>query len=169
MARLDIEAQGGAGKHGAARRRSRRRPVSILASSRRNGQPLMQEVYFLERALESLRQPLDRRSRERCWTRNTAVLLIPDGAAPSAADRDEIAKWIERGGVAVRFAGTNLAAGNDPLGADAPQAGRPRAGRVMSWGSRRRLAEFPANSPFLGIPIPKDVRILPAGPGRADA
>ena len=29
----------------------------------------------------------------------------------------------------------------------------------MSWGSPSALAEFPANSPFLGIPIPKDVRI----------
>ena len=29
----------------------------------------------------------------------------------------------------------------------------------MSWGQPTALAEFPANSPFLGIPIPKDVRI----------
>jgi len=29
----------------------------------------------------------------------------------------------------------------------------------MSWGQPTALAEFPTNSPFLGIPIPKDVRI----------
>ena len=29
----------------------------------------------------------------------------------------------------------------------------------MSWGQPAALAEFPANSPFLGIAIPKDVRI----------
>mgnify|MGYP003694096533 CR=1 FL=1 len=29
----------------------------------------------------------------------------------------------------------------------------------MSWGQPSALAEFPTNSPFLGIPIPKDVRI----------
>ena len=29
----------------------------------------------------------------------------------------------------------------------------------MSWGEPSALAEFPSNSPFLGIPIPKDVRI----------
>ena len=29
----------------------------------------------------------------------------------------------------------------------------------MSWGQPSALSEFPANSPFLGIPIPKDVRI----------
>ena len=29
----------------------------------------------------------------------------------------------------------------------------------MSWGEPTALAEFPANSPFLGIPVPKDVRI----------
>jgi hypothetical protein len=32
-------------------------------------------------------------------------------------------------------------------------------GGVMSWGQPSALSEFPANSPFLGIPIPKDVRI----------
>ena len=29
----------------------------------------------------------------------------------------------------------------------------------MSWGQPSALAEFPPNSPFLGIPVPKDVRI----------
>ena len=97
--------------------------------------------------------------RETVLTRNTAVLLIPDGAAPSAADRDEIAKWIERGGIAVRFAGPNLAAGNDPLVPTPLRLGDRALGGVMSWGQPTALAEFPANSPFLGIPIPKDVRI----------
>ena len=92
-------------------------------------------------------------------TRNTAVLLIPDGAAPSANDRDEIAKWIERGGIAVRFAGPNLAAGSDPLVPTPLRLGDRALGGVMSWGQPTALAEFPTNSPFLGIPIPKDVRI----------
>lgn len=159
MARLDIETQGGAGSAVLLDERHRRRPVAVLGERpTATGQPLLQEVYFLERALDPY-VSLTIGDRETVLNRSTAVLLIPDGAAPSANDREEIAKWIERGGVAVRFAGPNLAAGNDPLVPTRLRLGDRALGGVMSWGQPSALAEFPANSPFLGIPIPKDVRI----------
>ncbi len=159
MARLDIESQGGAGSTVLLDERSRRRPVAILGERpTAAGQPLLQEVYFLEKALDPY-VSLTVGDSETVLNRNTAVLLIPDGAAPSAADREEIAKWIERGGVAVRFAGPILATGNDPLVPVPLRLGDRALGGVMSWGQPASLAEFPANSPFLGIPIPKDVRI----------
>ena len=159
MARLDIETQGGAGSAVLLDERHRRRPVAILGERpTATGQPLLQEVYFLERALDPY-VSLTIGDRESVLNRSTAVLLIPDGAAPSANDRDEIAKWIERGGIAVRFAGPNLAQGTDPLVPTRLRLGDRALGGVMSWGSPSALSEFPANSPFLGIPIPKDVRI----------
>ena len=159
MARLDIETQGGAGSTVLLDERSRRRPVAVLGERpTATGQPLLQEIYFLERALDPY-VSLTIGDRETVLTRNTAVLLVPDGAVPSANDREEIAKWIERGGIAVRFAGPNIAAGNDPLVPTRLRLGDRALGGVMSWGQPSALAEFPANSPFLGIPIPKDVRI----------
>lgn len=159
MARLDIETQGGAGSAVLLDERNRRRPVSILGERpTANGQPLLQEVYFLERALDPY-VSLTIGDRETVLNRNTAVLLVPDGAAPSATDREEIAKWIERGGVAVRFAGPTLAQGADPLVPTRLRLGDRSLGGVMSWGQPSALAEFPPNSPFLGIPVPKDVRI----------
>jgi hypothetical protein len=159
MSRLDIEAQGGAGSAVLLDERNRRRPVAILGErAAANGQPLLQEVYFLERALDPY-VSLTIGDRETVLNRSTAVLLVPDGASPSANDRDEIAKWIERGGIAVRFAGPNLAAGGDTLVPTPLRLGDRALGGVMSWGQPSALAEFPANSPFLGIPVPKDVRI----------
>ncbi|MBS0517542.1 MAG: DUF4159 domain-containing protein [Proteobacteria bacterium] len=159
MARLDIEGQGGAGSAVLLDERHRRRPVSILGErASAAGQPLLQEVYFLQRALEPY-VSLSVGDRENVLTRNTAVLLIPDSAAPSPADREEIAKWVEHGGVAVRFAGPNLAAGGDNLIPTPLRLGDRALGGVMSWGKPATLADFPANSPFFGIPVPKDVRI----------
>ena len=159
MARLDLENQGGAGSTVLLDERNRRRPVAVLGEKpTANGQPLLQEVYYREKALDPY-VSLSIGDRETVLNRNTAVLLIPDGAAPSANDREEIAKWIEGGGVAVRFAGPNLAAGGDNLVPTRLRVGDRALGGVMSWSKPSALAEFPANSPFAGLPIPKDVRI----------
>lgn len=159
MARLDVENQGGAGSAVLLDERNRRRPVAVLGEkATAGGQPLLQEVYFLERALDPY-VSLTIGDRETVLNRSTAVLLVPDGAVPSTTDRDEIAKWIERGGVAVRFAGPNLAQGTDSLVPTPLRLGDRALGGIMSWGQPSALAEFPANSPFLGIAVPKDVRI----------
>ena len=168
MARLDIETQGGAGSAVLLDERHRRRPVAILGERpTATGQPLLQEVYFLERALDPY-VSLTIGDRETVLNRNTAVLLIPDGAAPSANDREEIAKWIERGGIAVRFAGPNLARATIRWCRRA-SAGRPRPGRRHELGLAQRAQRIPGQQPLPRHPDPQGRAHQPAGAGRADA
>jgi hypothetical protein len=159
IARLDIEGQGSAGAASLLDERFRRRPVGILGEQpTAAGQPLLQEVYFLERALEPF-VSLTVGDRATALTRQTAVLLVPDGAAPSPSDRELIVEWIEKGGVTVRFAGPRLAAGTDDLVPVRLRLGDRSIGGVMSWGQPAVLAEFSANSPFYGLRLPPDVRV----------
>ena len=75
------------------------------------------------------------------------------------ADLDRLTKWIENGGVLIRFAGPRLAAQNDPL---TPVGLRPTSrsmGSSLSWETPQRIAEFATSSPFFGIPKPTETAV----------
>jgi hypothetical protein len=159
IARLDIEGQTGAGSTVLLDERFRRRPVGIVGERQTaSGQPLLQEVYFLERALEPYAS-ITVGDRAVLLEQRMAILLVPDGASPGPEDRAALADWIEKGGIVVRFAGPRLAAGEDDLVPVKLRLGDRALGGVMSWGQPATLSEFPATSPFAGLAIPADVRI----------
>jgi hypothetical protein len=89
-----------------------------------------------------------------------AVMLLPDSAAPSSADREALQKWIESGGIVVRFAGPRLAGSpNDDFTPVQLRAGDRALGGAMTWGEPARLAPFPETSPFYGLAVPEDVKV----------
>ncbi len=157
--RLDIEGQSSAGAVVLLDERFRRRPVGIVGERQTAaGQPLLQEVYYLERALEPY-AAITIGDRAALLEQRMAILLVPDGAAPGPEDRAAMAEWVEKGGVLVRFAGPRLASGEDDLVPVKLRLGDRALGGVMSWGQPATLAEFPAESPFAGLAVPPDVRI----------
>ncbi len=160
IVRLDIEGQTSAGATALLDERYRRRPVGILGEKQTaNGQPLLQEVFFLERALEPYAQ-LTIGDAATVLTRQTAVLLVPDGASPGPAERDSVVEWMKKGGVVVRFAGPRLAASTeDDLVPVKLRLGDRALGGVMSWGQPASIAEFAPGSPFYGLRVPEDARI----------
>ncbi|MBV9834357.1 MAG: DUF4159 domain-containing protein [Alphaproteobacteria bacterium] len=160
IVRLDIEGHTSAGATALLDERYRRRPVGILGEKQTaNGQPLLQEVFFLERALEPYAQ-LTIGDAATVLNRQTAVLLVPDGASPGPAERDSVIEWMKKGGVVVRFAGPRLAASaDDDFVPVKLRLGDRALGGVMSWGSPASIAEFAPGSPFYGLRVPEDARI----------
>jgi len=160
IARLDIEGQSSAGAAVLLDERFRRRPVGIMGERQTaSGQPLLQEVYFLERALEPYAS-ITVGDRATLLEQRMAILLVPDGASPGPEDRAAMSDWIEKGGVLVRFAGPRLAAAeDDTLVPVKLRLGDRALGGAMSWGQPATLSEFPAASPFAGLTVAPDVRI----------
>src|SRR4029078_4184360 len=134
--------------------RGRRRPVGIVSGSTADrSQPLIGATYYLSRALNPF-----------------ADVRLAEGVAPAAAtsqflDRklpmliladvgnvndalDQLNKWIDNGGVLVRFAGPHLAGADDKLVPVKLRRGGRTLGGSLSWDKPQQLAAFSREGPF---------------------
>jgi hypothetical protein len=149
--------------------RWQRRPVGLVTeSAQADAQPLLSEVYYLERALAPYAE-ISRGNLGELLAQDRAVIALADRGALRADLRNRARAWVERGGVLLRFAGPKLA--RELTGPEARQGdGAPllpvrlrRGGRAlsgtMSWGSPPKLAPFPTDSPFAGLSIPDELTI----------
>jgi hypothetical protein len=138
----------------------RRRPVGIAAAANPSGQPLLSRTYYLERALAPFAEVRRGRALE-LLQRRLAVLIFSDGGPNSPVTAAAIRKWVEAGGMLLRFAGPYLAAQaqSDPLLPVRLRRGGRTIGGALSWERPAHLAPFAADSPFAGLPIPRDVTV----------
>jgi Domain of unknown function (DUF4159) len=74
-------------------------------------------------------------------------------------ERGKLAKWVDDGGVLVRFAGPRLAAADDDLVPVKLRRGGRILGGSLSWEKPQPLAGFSRESPFVGMPVPNDVTV----------
>ena len=159
VVRLDLAGQRTAAGVVLVDERWRRRPVGIVAQRTiASGQPLLSELYYLERALGPYAE-LRRGPTRELLDRPIAVVILPDGATISADDRLRLEKWVQAGGLLLRFAGANLAEGDDALVPVKLRRGDRSVGGAMTWAKPLGLAEFAAGSPFAGLAVPTDVRV----------
>src|SRR5437867_8338598 len=85
------------------------------------------------------------------------IILADVGNVAEA--RDQLTRWIEDGGVLVRFAGPRLAAADDELVPVKLRRGGRVLGGSLSWDQPQQLAAFPRESPFFGMTVPTDVTV----------
>jgi len=158
MARIEIEGAATAGGVLLTDERWRRRPVGIVAAADASGQPLLSENYYLERALAPFTE-VRRGAAADLLKRDMAVLVFSDGGPDSPEEEAQIRKWIEGGGVLLRFAGPHLAEQSDQLLPVRLRQGGRTLGGALSWEKPAHLAVFSADSPFEGLAIPPDVTV----------
>ena len=158
ITRIDIEGEQSAGGALLVDERWRRRPVGIAASANPSNQPLLSETYYLERALDPFTE-IRRGPAVELLKRDLAVLVYSDAGPDSAVEEETVRKWIEAGGVLLRFAGPHLAEQEDHLLPVRLRRGGRTIGGALSWEQPAKLAPFAADSPFAGLAIPGDVTV----------
>ncbi|MGE5165800.1 MAG: DUF4159 domain-containing protein [Sphingobacteriales bacterium] len=165
VARLEIVGERSAGAVQLLDKRWRRRTVGIVSGSTADrSQPLIGATYYLSRALNPF---ADVRLAEgvapaeavtRFLDRHLPMLILADvGNVTDAFDR--LNKWIDNGGVLVRFAGPHLAGADDKLVPVNLRRGGRILGGSLSWDKPQQLAAFSRESPFSGMPVPTDVTV----------
>ena len=158
VARIEAEGEESAGSVLLVDERWRRRPVGIVAAANAGAQPLLSEGFYLQRALDPFTE-VRRGAVADLLKRQTAVLIYADAGPDSPAEEAAIGKWIEAGGVLLRFAGPRLAEQSDHLLPVRLRRGGRTIGGALSWEKPARLAPFGADSPFAGLAIPADVTV----------
>jgi hypothetical protein len=157
-ARIEVEGEQSAGSVLLVDERWRRRPVGIAAPTNSGAQPLLSENYYLERALGPFTEIRHGHSTD-LLRRELAVLVFPDVGADSPSEEAAVVKWIEAGGLLLRFAGPHLAEQADQLLPVRLRHGGRTIGGALSWEQPARLAPFAADSPFAGLTVPEDVTV----------
>lgn len=168
IARLSVEREASAGAVLLLDERWRRRPVGLVAEGPlEDAQPLLSELYYLQRALEPFTE-VRRDAVDTLLQRDLAILVLPDAAPLTEPERARVLAWVESGGLLLRFAGPRLAEAGAKSGAlpvDDPLlpvrlrgGGRSLSG-VLTWDKPARLAPFPDTQPFAGLNLSEDVLI----------
>jgi Domain of unknown function (DUF4159)/Aerotolerance regulator N-terminal len=143
--------------------RWRRRPVGILAGDLVTADtPFAGSLYYLRRALAPFTEVREA-DLATLLQRELSVLILADRPLPSGSERDAVTKWVEQGGLLIRFAGPRTA--EQPIGETDPLmpvkliSGDRQLGGALSWAEPAGVAQFAANSPFAGLSVPEEVKV----------
>ena len=163
LVRLELEGIGTAGTVVLIDERWRRRLVGLYAGAGALAeQPLLGQLYYLERALLPFTE-VRRGAVAELLRRQLSVLVLADPGRLEPGERRQLKQWIAAGGVVVRFAGPRLsqelAEGSDMLLPVDLREGDRAMGGVMSWSKPAALAPFPEGGPFHGLEVPRGISV----------
>jgi len=168
FARIGIEGAATAGALHLLDDGFRRRRVALLSGETRDqSQPLLSPLYYIKRALAPYADLVEPRGTDlavaipELLEQHPSVLIMADIGRLPEEIYPLLTKWIDNGGMLIRFAGPRLAAApaDDPLVPVTLRQGERALGGALSWSEPQPLADYPAASPFAGLPRPTDILV----------
>ena len=156
IARLELEPSVAVGGVVLLDERWRRRVIGLVGeSAAQSPQPLLSELYYVERALAPS-AALRRGSVEDLLAGEISGIVLPDGAQLSPDARVQLADWIDAGGVLLRFAGPRLAnADQDDLVPVPLRRGDRNLDGTLSWARPLALTSFDEDGPLAELQVPE--------------
>ncbi|MGZ8325340.1 MAG: DUF4159 domain-containing protein [Rhodoplanes sp.] len=166
IARLEITGERSAGAVELLDKRWRRRTVGVVTgATAETAQPLLASTYYLARALGPFadvrlaqrQSPGD--AVNQFIEQHLPMLVLADVGNVAGPARDRLARWVEDGGMLVRFAGPRLAAADDELVPVRLRRGGRILGGSLSWEKPQQLGAFSREGPFASMETPTDVTV----------
>lgn len=155
ISRVQIDGVQSAGAVHLTGDRWRRPRVGLVTPASSLGQPLLSDTHYAREAL-SIQAEVITGDLETVAGSEPAALVLVD-AIPTSDER--IASFLESGGLVIRFAGPRLASNPDELLPIPLRQGGRLFGSALAWDEAQRLAPFPDDSPFAGLPVPEEATV----------
>ncbi len=166
VTRIEIAGERSAGAVSLLDARSQWHRIGLLSGeTQEQAQPLLAALYYIQKALAPYAELVRPKGAnlaagiEEVLRQNSSVMVLADIGTLSGDIKTTVAKWIEKGGVLVRFAGPRLEKGGDDLMPVPLRLGGRTLGGALSWSTPQPLAPFEASSLFAGLTLPPDVTV----------
>ncbi|MEZ5816201.1 MAG: DUF4159 domain-containing protein [Hyphomicrobiaceae bacterium] len=166
VTRVELAGERSAGAVNLLDARSRWNRIALISGeSREQAQPLLAQLYYLDRALgpfSELVKPgqanLELATRD-AFRQNISVMMLADIGTLAGDVEKEVDQWVRNGGVLVRFAGPRLEKGGDALLPVALRLGGRALGGALSWSTPQPLAPFDEKSLFAGLATSPEITV----------
>ncbi|HSI40633.1 MAG TPA: DUF4159 domain-containing protein [Xanthobacteraceae bacterium] len=166
VSRLEIVGEASAGAVQLLDKNWRRRTVGLVSGATADQrQPLLSPTYYLTRALGPFADlrladgKAGSESIDRFIEQKLPVIALSDIGTIAPETQARLQRWIEQGGVLIRFAGPRLANGADALVPVTLRRGGRVLGGSLSWEQPQKLGGFSPEGPFRDIAVPDDVTV----------
>ncbi|MGL4488048.1 MAG: DUF4159 domain-containing protein, partial [Rhizobiaceae bacterium] len=145
----------------------KRKRVAILSNGDDDqANPILASSYYVRKALEPFADIVVPQSRElsaaltEVLETRPSIIVMADIASVPESDAPQLEKWLQGGGVIIRFAGPRLAAATpDQFLPVFLRNGERALGGSMSWTVPQEIAEFSKDGPFATLKMPEDVTV----------
>ncbi len=159
ITRIEIEGQTSAAAVALIDESAQRRAVGVVSgASTYDEQPLLSELFYLNRALEPYAD-LREGTIDSLLANGIDVLVLADVGELADTEYESVRTFVEQGGLLIRFAGPRLASQADDLLPVHLRAGDRALGGSLGWETPQGLMPFTDASLFAGLDVSEDVLI----------